>query len=163
MSICLCICFSVCVCVSVFRLCISTLGISVSMCVLWVQTVGLCICVSACNCVSMCPLGYVSCVCVCLHCLCYSIRVSLSPYVPVSVCYPGCVCPGPVLRVQQGSWPCSCCLHLTPPSVCLRVLLGRGGNEEEGGPSAHPCPHPHSLSPGIEPYLESRFDICFQI
>lgn len=63
----------------------------------------------------------------------------------------------------------NCYLHLPPAGGFIRVPSSGGegrGEERRGGisPPLHPPrPHPHSLSPGIEPYLESRFDICFQI
>lgn len=131
----------------------------------------LCVCASVCvpeeDCVSMCPLGCVLCECVfALSVLLYScVLMPVCSYVRVSAIQALCVL-GPVLRVQQGSWP--------PPhaesGLFVRASLppeGRGGKGR--WVSLHfstpppPVPHPHSLSPGIEPYLESRFDICFQI
>lgn len=125
-----------------------------------------CVCVSA-MAVSMCPqAGFFVCVHTVLVYRCVPMSVRLLPrlcvFQPRSESSSSC--PAGVLATAVAT-------SISRPSVCPPVLLGRGGAGREGkrrgeGVSTSPptpAPSPHSLGPRIEPYLESRFDICFQI
>lgn len=127
-----------------------------------------CVCVPEEDCVSMCPLGCVLCECV------FALSVLLYPCVLKPVCSYVRVSAIQALCVSRSSFACPAGVLASTSrrvrSVCPRESSSEGvGREGEVGvsPLLHPpaplVPHPHSLSPGIEPYLESRFDICFQI
>lgn len=137
-------------------------------------------CVSICWCICLCVCVSATAVYPCAHRLCpvcvFALSVLVYSCVPmsVSVCLLPrlCVCARVVSR-SSSACPAgsrSCHLHLVP--VGLSARPPREGRDAEGrererrGVSTSPptpARSPHSLSPGIEPYLESRFDICFQI
>ena len=133
------------------------------------QDTSVCAAVSVCVCVCVSAIA----VCPCAHRPCPLCVFAVCPYVCVSAPQTVCVsaasesssaCPAGVLATVVAT-------SISRPSVCPPVLLGRGGAGSGGkrrgeGVSTSPptpAPSPHSLGPGIEPYLESRFDICFQI
>lgn len=150
------------VCAGCVSLCVSLRGICVSvdrlfsLCLCGQRQCVLTVCVSVLA--PLCP------VCVRLCRPCYCVRVALCP----RVSDPDCVFEGPIrTRVQLCvSWPRCCYLPWARPSVRGSPWAGArrsAGEGKEGELRGSSSPPPYLLSPGIEPYLESRFDICFQI